>query len=298
MNKKILSGVLAAASMLSVSMAASAASTSSDASSSTSSAATSETYSGGKTYNVSAKVDYGTVDVTVPVALNNVIINPYGAAVKTELADGTKIGNRSAIASEVYTVHNNDATDGIKVMASVSVTKATGVVIKDMSLDKTSVKGYNTDDTKGITTGCAALDSFNPLVDYTAIKTATDKDTKKVSYVSGGDVAASTAQKKNFAIRVYGIAGADGDEATVLPTYKTDAKTGVVTKTAPKNTKVINFLPKGVTTDTLGTADASQNVFFTLDGDMNPEIGADATWGTEALSLSIVLKVLPVVADA
>lgn len=292
MNKKILSGVLAAASMLSFSVAASAAATPP-----ATPAPTTESYSGGKTYNVSAIVSYGTVDVTVPVALNNVIINPYGAAVQTTLADGTtKIANRSAIASEVYTIKNNDATDGIKVMATVSVTKATGVVVKDMSLTAASVKG---NDAVGANV-CDAVANFNPLVDYTAITTVVDKTdpTNPVTtYSKGGDKAAASAQKKNIAVRVYGIAGGDADAGTVLPTYKTNNTTGAVTKTAPKNASVINFLPKGAVTDTLGKAEASQNVFFTLDGDLNPELGNDAAWGTENLTLSIVLKVLPVVAD-
>lgn len=301
MSKKILAGILAAASMLSVSAVAFAAD--SDASDASSAAATTQDISGaapatGVSYGVDAIVSYGTVDAVLPattlMAKNSVVVNPYGAAVKTEKEDGsgTLATNTSFIASPYYTVKNNDEEGGLKVIATVSVKKATGLVIKQNFADAVTAGVKGADATGANTADVVA--NWDPLVDFTAIKTATDKTTKEVSYVSGGDKVEAAKQKMNTAI--YLVGGTKTADIAKGQAKKAGAEF------AAGDTFRVDFAPKGETGGTLiwlAPADDATTPavgYFTAMGDLNPEIDKENyAWGKEALSLSIVLKLVPTV---
>ncbi len=286
MSKKILSGVLAAATMLSLSTSAFAAGGSTPATPEPTTVKYDSTTGTGASYTVTANVSYGTVDVTIPKALNGVIINPYGAAVKTTLSDGTTtVASKSAIASEVYEIKNNDATDGIKVIATVAVTKASNLKVVDGTA--TMPTGWDTAvDAKDSTVVVNQGKTFNPLVSYDKITAKTDKTSGTTTYTGGGE---SAKQTKNVALRLI---GANDAEKAVIAFNKG------VKQTMDKTAKAVEFAPKGNTTGELGTAEASGSVFFSVDGDINPNLPADTEWtAKDSLSLSVVLKVLPVVAD-
>lgn len=259
MSKKILAGVLAAASILSVSAVASAAETSK---------------SNKGTYTVTAGVTEGEVDVTLPAAddvAKGVFLNPYHTAVKS---DTNK--NKSGVASKVFKITNNDSTDSIKVMATVSVSRATGVVVKDMRLNKTSVKG---NDATGAD-ACDAVGSFNPLVDYTAIKTLTDKETKEVSYVSGGNKVEGAKQKKNVGIW---LVGADDAAGVVNKPYNPDATTGQVV-----------FPPKGTNSgELIASIAASGAGYFAVNGEVNLDYTGEWDTAKDTVGLTIIIKCMP-----
>lgn len=268
MSKKILASILAVASILSVSAVASAAE-----SSETSVAATTKAYDpNGASYSISAPVSYGTVDATVPVDLNSIVINPYLAAVKTD-----NVKNKAFVASKVYEVKNNatDTNDGIKVMATTSVAKATGLVVVDA--DGEMPVGWDTATVSATdTTVVNAGQTWNKLYTYDKITAKTDKTSGTTTYTGGKF---SAKQGNNVAINLVG---------------NTD-KTKVVTTDA--SNKLVAFKAKGANTDELGsTTTTDKSVFFTVVGEVSdkaPCQDKSYAWGKENLSLSIVLKVVP-----
>lgn len=282
MSKKILAGILAAASILSVSAVAFA----------EEEAATKNITSGNLSYDVGAKVSLGTIDVTVPSKLDGIILNPYGAGVKTTI-DTKKAVNKGAVAAPVYEIKNNSTEDGILVMATTAVKKATGVVVIDADLMdpanepegwaqavKVDAKTKAPTDEKvnnGLTwSALTNYDKINLTAKYT------DKETKEVTeYISGGAV--STKQNKNFAVW---LSAADGVTDAPAATYD--------------SSKHIKFAPKGKTTDTLIEEVAkTKSGFFTVNGALNPNLPKDTEWDEtkEGLDLTIVLKILPLPAD-
>lgn len=305
MSKKILAGILAAASMLSVSAVAFAAD--SDASDASSAAATTQDVSGaapatGVSYGVDAIVSYGTVDAVLPatslLAKNSVVVNPYGAAVKTYEDDGTTLvaTNTNFIASPYYKVENNDTEGGLKVIATVSVKKATGLVIKQKYADAVAA-GVKGADAVGASTNAEVCTDWDPLVDFAAIKTTTDKTDPKnpvINYASGGEKLDVAKQKMNTAIWLVGGTSVTDIEAGV-------EKFAVAGKPKAGDTFVVDFAPKGENGGTLiwlgKAATGTPKVgYFTTMGELNPEIDKENyAWGKEALSLSIVLKLVPTV---
>lgn len=266
MSKKILAGVLAAASILSMSVVASAESSSAPA--------TTKAYDpAGATYTITAPVSYGTVDATVPVDLNSIVINPYLAAVKTDT-----VKNKAFVASKVYEVKNNatDTNDGIKVMATTQVSKATGLVVVDA--DGTMPVGWDVATVSATDTTLVhpAGDNWNPLYTYDKITAKTDKTAGTTTYTGG---ALSTKQGNNVAINLVG---------------NTD-KTKVVA--SDSSNKLVAFKAKGANTDELGsTTTTEKSVYFTVVGEISdkaPCQDKSYAWGKENLSLSIVLKVVP-----
>ena len=285
MSKKILASILAAASILSVSAAAFA--------EDEAESATKDITSGNLTYDVGAKVSLGTIDVTVPTKLDGIILNPYGAGVKTTTADGKKAVNKGAVASPVYEIKNNSTEDGILVMATTAVKKATGVVVIDADLLDAENKPEGWDDAVTVdpTTKAPTSDKVNDgltwsaLTNYDKINLAakyTDKETKEVTtYVSGGGVSAK--QNKNFAVWL-----SSADAVADAPVADYDPE------------KCVKFAPKGNTTDTLIAEVAKgKSGFFTVNGALNPNLPKDTEWDEtkEGLDLTIVLKILPLPAD-
>lgn len=267
MSKKILAGVLAAASILSVSAVASAAD---------------DAKVNNATYTVTAGVTEGEVDVTLPEKTDiekGIFLNPYKTAVKT---DSNK--NTSEIASKIFTVKNNDADDPIKVMATVSITKASGVVVKDMAAKSEDVKGA---DSVGADSAdeCEVLSAWNPLVDYTAIKTKTvtnDDKTKTVEYVSGGAKVEAAKQKKNVGLW---LSGSTTKTAVINTTFDPEATTGQV-----------GFLPKGTKTgELIANVPATQDGYFAVNGAINPEFEGEWTMGKDTLGMTIIIKCMPTV---
>lgn len=269
MSKKILAGILAAASILSVSATAFA-----DSGDASSAPATTKAYDpNGATYTVSAPVSYGTVDATVPVDLNSIVINPYNAAVKTD-----NVKNKAFVASKVYEVKNNatDTNDGIKVMATTQVSKATGLVVVDANGEMPVGWDVATVSATDTTLVHPSGDTWNKLYTYDKITAKTDKTSGVTTYTGGG---LSTKQGNNVAINLVG---------------NTD-KTKVVTTDA--SNKLVAFKAKGANTDELGsTTTTDKSVFFTVVGEVSdkaPCMDKSYAWGKENLSLSIVLKVVP-----
>lgn len=267
MSKKILASLLAVASILSVSAVAFA--TDSDASEASSAPATTKAYdpTAGANYTVTAPVSYGTVDATVPVDLNSIVVNPYRAAIKTTLDDSSVVKNNAFVASKVYEVKNNstEANDGIKVMATTSVTKATGLVVVDGTA--TTPDGWAAAGNTG---------TWNPL--YTYDKITAKKQTDGSYTYTGG--ALSTKQGNNVAIKLVG---------------STVAAANVVDSTKTTNSTVW-FKAKGTNTGELGTAAEDSSVWFTVSGELSdkaPCADEGYAWAKENLALSIVLKVVP-----
>lgn len=296
MTKKILAGVLASVSLLSLSATAFASSSSdSDSGSSSSGPALTGTVSGavdanGISYDVSAGLSFGEVDCVVPSAAafaqtGAVVVNPYGAAISTTLADGsTKVNNTSFVASKVFNITNNDTENGLKVLAAVSVKKATGLVIVDG--EATEPLGWDVaKDKAGVTIDRSKEFSttYNPLISYDKISIKYKDDKVTIDTATGG--AQSLKQAMNTA--VYLVGGTASAKA-------------VAENTGTSNTRV-NFAAKGTNTKTLlelgekgGTG--KDEGFFTVKGDLNPTINTEQyAWGKENLSLSIVLKLIPVV---
>ncbi|MDE6728058.1 MAG: hypothetical protein K2J80_09005 [Oscillospiraceae bacterium] len=299
MSKKILAGILAAASILSVSATAFAADESAAATESTTSGAAS---ANGFSYDVSADVSLGSVNVTLPTAAafkgdTAVVVNPYGAAVKSKDAKNNDVVNTSFIASPAYAVKNNDVDGGLKVIANVSVKKATGLVIVDG--DATKPTGWDEAvDKAGDSVRVNAKDDegndlndfgtvFNPLVSYDKITLTYNKEDKtQLEKAVGGAVSAK--QANNTAIKLVGaVDSADLNAATPSGTVNT-----------------VKFLPKGANGGTLlelGKADNATTPavgYFTVKGEFNPAVDKESyAWGKENLSLNIVLKVIPTVVD-
>lgn len=287
MSKKILASILAAASILSVSAVASA-----------EEAPKTQTFTGesqpdpnGVSYGVDAIVSYGTVDCVLPAATvlakNSVVVNPYGAAFTTTIK-GTDVNNTNFIASPVYTINNNDTKNGLKVIANVSVKKATGLVIVDgkakapegwaVAVDKNgdSVRVNPKDEADQPIYDYG--ETWNPLVSYDKI-TLTYKDKTKTELDKAVGGAVSTKQAMNTSISLVG--GTDAGE--------------VVKGTGNR----VDFAAKGVTGGTLLEMDkkggTNADGYFTVVGDLNPAIDKENySWGKETLSLSIVLKLIPV----
>lgn len=228
--KKILAGVLAAASMLSVSAVAFAADNETNLT------------TGAHTYEVTAAFSAGTVDVTLPTELDgSIFFNPYGSPVKTG-----SVSNTGAVASPVYTIKNNDGTDGIKVMVTPSVVTATGLTVVDPRATNANITNYN------------------PLVTY-------DKN---------GDPVDAAKQAKNIAVWV----SADTTQAgAVVSSFDGD--------------KCVPFILKNTASYKLLELAASASGYFTLGGELNPQLpegGAGVAWTEkEALKLKMVFKVMP-----
>lgn len=288
MTKKILAGVLAAASILSVSAVASAADTSIETATYSD---TSQPPTNGVSYDVSADVTYGTVNCVVPAAsamkAGSVFVNPYGAAITTTI-DNVKINNTNFIASQVYTVTNNDTDNGLKVIATASVKKVTGLVIVDgkakapagwdVAVDKSGnsvrVNPVDEADQPIYTYG----DTWNPLVSYDKITlTYKDKEKTEIDKAVGGAVSAK--QTMNTAVRLVG---------------------GTTAADVAKGTgSAIDIAAKGTTGGTLLELDNKTGTnpkgYFTVVGELNPAIDTESyAWGKENLQLSIVLKLIPV----
>lgn len=269
MSKKILAGILAAASILSVSATAFA-----DSGEASSAPATTKAYDpNGATYTVSAPVSYGTVEATVPIDLNSIIINPYYAAVKTD-----DVKNKAFVASKVYEVKNNstDSSDGIKVMATTQVSKVTGLVVVDADAEMPvgwDVATVSATDNTLVNDG----QTWNKMYTYDKITAKTDKATGVTTYTGGKY---SAKQGNNVAINLVG--NLDKDKA-VDP--------------EDSGSKKVAFKAKGANTDELGsTTTAKKSVFFTVVGEVSdkaPCMDKSYAWGKENLSLSIVLKVVP-----
>lgn len=263
MSKKILAGILAAASILSVSAVASAEAAKPN----------------NATYTVTAGVTEGEVDVTLPEKTDiekGIFLNPYKTAVKT---DSNK--NTSEIASKIFEITNNDAADPIKVMATVSVTKASGVVVKDMYAGSDSFKGADS-----VGAGDAeVVTDWNPLVDFNAIKTKTvtnEDKTKTVEYVSGGEKADGAKQKKNIGLWLSGSTTAT---AVINTDFDPEATTGQVA-----------FLPKGTKTgELIANVPATQKGYFAVNGKINPAFEGEWTMGKDSLGMTIIIKCMPTV---
>ena len=302
MSKKILASVLAAASILSISAVASA--TGGDTTPATESTINGQASADGTSYDVSADVSLGTVNVTLPTAEafkgeTAIVVNPYGAAVKSKDEDNNDIANTSFVASPAYAIKNNDKDGGLKVIATVSVKKATGLVIVDP--DTEAPLGWATGTLKDGTTpsrvkpeGAEAgdyawYDTYDPLVSYDKVTVTYKKGEEKIeanieTTVGGG---VSTKQTNNTAIKLVGAKDASklNDPAAT---------------SADVNT--VKFLPKGTNGGTLlelgkATNDSTPAVgYFTVKGEFNPAVDVESyAWGKENLSLNIVLKVIPTV---
>lgn len=279
MSKKILAGVLAAASILSVSAVASAAETSN--------------FTGGAngpSYSITAPVDYGTVDVTVPAKMDGVVVNPYHAAIKTGAAN-KEVKNKNFVASPVFEIKNNAtaAGDAIEVWATTSVTKATGLVV--VNADATMPEGWDTATVSATDTTLVhpAGDNWNPLYTYDKITAKTDK-TSGVTTYTGGKLSAK--QGNNVAINVVGIAGTSSAANAMSETKAAD----LVDPNTTETLNVVAFHAKGTNTGSLGIADKDESVFYTVCGelsDLAPATDASYAWGKESLSLSVVLKIVP-----
>lgn len=297
MSKKILAGILAAASILSISAVASA----------DESTTSFKGGAQGPNYNITAPVSYGTVDVTVPTTMESVIVNPYYAAVATKLADSdTGAKNKNFIASKVYEVVNNKTDEGIEVYATTSVSKATSLVVVDA--DATQPAGWATATVSATdTTVVNAGKTWNMLYTYDKITAKTDKTSGATSYTGGG---MSTKQGNNVAIWAVGKAGTKSTASALGTTgtdvcldLRVDGTTGELPKIEDKATgvNVVAFHAKGTNTGSLGKANANESVFYTIVGQLSdkaPAAAADYAWGKENLSLNVALKIVPVdVAD-
>ena len=297
MSKKILASVLAAASILSISAVASATGGDTPATEST---INGQASANGTSYDVSADVSLGTVNVTLPTAEafkgeTAIVVNPYGAAVKSKDAKNNDVINTSFVASPAYAVKNNDDEGGLKVIATVSVKKATGLVIVDGDAEKPT--GWDEAvDKNGDSVRVNPKDSedndlndfgtvYNPLVSYDKITLTYNKEDKtKLEKAVGGAV--STKQTNNTAIKLVGANdAADLNAASPSGTVNT-----------------VKFLPKGTNGGTLlelGKADNASTPavgYFTVKGEFNPAVDVESyAWGKENLSLNIVLKVIPTV---
>lgn len=288
--KKILAGVLAAASILSVSATAFADDTTQTFT------GTSQPPANGVSYDVSADVSYGTVDCILPaasvLAKSSVVVNPYGAAVKSEKKDATKLTNTSFIASPYYMVLNNDTEGGLKVIATASVKKATGLVIVDGKAKApdgwTTVTGKNADD-------------YNPLVSYDKLSLKyTDKEKTVIDTENSKGGGESAKQAMNTAVWLVG--GTDTDVIALGEAKYADTSEDPVP--AAGDTFRVDLAAKGTTGGTLMWLGKATNTstpaegYFTVMGDLNPNIDKEGySWGKENLSLSIVLKLVPTVVE-
>lgn len=299
--KKILAGVLAAASMLSVSATAFA-----DDPVPTTSAVQGAAPAAGISYDVSADVSYGSVDCVLPatslLAKTSVVVNPYGAAVKTpdETDPDTTIAtNTNFIASPYYTIKNNDKESGLKVIATVSVKKATGLVIVDGKA-KMPVGWDVAKDKSGTAIDRAAegYTTYNPLVSYDKVAVKYKDDKVTVDTATGG--AKSAKQAMNTAVWLVG-------GTTLADIAEGEAKYADTTNDVPAigDTFRVDFAAKGTTGGTIVWLDKAASAsnpkvgYFTVMGDLNPEIDRENySWGKENLSLSIVLKLVPTVVPA
>lgn len=301
MSKKILAGILAAASILSVSAVASA----DDTAKTTTFAGDSQPGAKGVEYGVDAVVSYGSVDCVLPatsvLAKNSVVVNPYGAAVKAKDAGASVPANTSFIASPYYKIENNDADNGLKVIATVSVKKATGLVIVDgrqadpplgwdIAVDKTGTKI----DREKEEVNKKKFSDFNPLLSYDKITLTYRKGEAKTPENIEKAVGGALATKQAMNTSVYLVGGTNTD--MIKAGEENVADKNVLAST---DTFRVDFAAKGTTGGTLlylnkkgGTKAAG---YFTTMGDLNPAIDKDTySWGKEALSLSIVLKLIPV----
>lgn len=301
MSKKILAGILAAASILSVSAVASA----EDTSKTTTFAGDSQPDAKGVEYGVNAVVSYGSVDCVLPATSvlekNSVVVNPYGAAVKDKDADASVPANTRFIASPYYKIENNDANNGLKVIATVSVKSATGLVIVDGQADPPI--GWKTAEDKTGTkidrskeeVNKKKFSDFDPLLSYDKIALTYKKGEAKTPENLEKAVGGALATKQAMNTSVYLVGGTDTSKIKL-------GKENVADKNdlTSADTFRVDFAAKGTTGGTLlyldkkgGTKNAG---YFTTMGDLNPAIDKDNySWGKEALSLSIVLKLIPVV---
>lgn len=202
MTKKILAGVLAAASVLSVSSVASA-TTRDDTATKTYGTGTGQ--ANGQ-YSVQMNVTYGDVTAEIPdtTAFNKAFINPYGATVKTlDSTNAVVAKNNSPVASGVFAVKNLDTEEGLKVNAKTKVIKATGVVVKNASTG--APFGWNE-------VSPVSADGYDYLTDYDkltlknsegkAVKATDGTSAIDTSKSTGGGVAAK--QGKNIGMWLVG----------------------------------------------------------------------------------------------
>lgn len=153
MSKKILSAVLASATILSTLSVSAFAEDPTKVTGSAVSAA------GATTYKVEAGFQAPTIDVKVP-STYNAVINPYGVPVMI----GTTVYGAGGIASPSYEIENLSADVGIKVNVNASATTRTLTIVDAASKveenkDKFAFITINADNDDGQATGYTAVDA-------------------------------------------------------------------------------------------------------------------------------------------
>lgn len=297
MSKKILAGVLAAASILSMSAVASAATP-------TTKDIATEEYKKGTTYNVGIEVTYGEVSAEVPTTTDfgKAYLNPYNATVKTKITEGTGDAavttvvakNNSYVASGVYAIKNLDEEEGLLVTATTKITKATGVVIKNPSATApwgwAKVTGNDAGDWDYLTDydKLTLKDSAGKGVTETKNE-LTDIDSEKST---GG--AASAKQGKNVGMwLVGGMTETDFVDGTDVKNFKSN-KYG-----EDEDLGYVAFDPKTETTGELMTvakkAGSNPTVgYFTIGGEMSAATAKLIDEAKDKVTFTVVFKLTPV----
>lgn len=303
MSKKILAGVLAAASILSVSSVASAETTKGGDTKVT------ETNQNTVSYVVDMTVTYGTVSAEIPdtSTFNKAFLNPYGATVKTietevddkdtddkeddETTTTVIAKNNSEVASGVFFIKNLDEEEKLRVVAKTKITKATGVVVKNptatapfgwaqVSPDKDKPYDYLTD------------------YDKLTLKNGDGKGVKETDGISAIDTTKSTGgavsakQGKNIGMWLVG-----GIKASELKTGETanNLECNVWNdKTNHAAWNWVEFDPKTETTGDLMTIAASDTGYFMLGGQLSEVAKSSIDDTKDSVKFTVVFKLSPV----
>ncbi len=131
--KKILAGILAAATMMTVALSASAATTTDKT----------VTKAGDVTYDVSVTAPKITLDLVLPAKML-AALNPYGAELKYDLTDDTKKA-KTGVVGTAHKISNKSVDYGIYIDASATTTVTTSDktkwVVKSDAADTAGTKG-------------------------------------------------------------------------------------------------------------------------------------------------------------
>lgn len=218
--KKILAGVLAAASMLSVSATAFATTTDKTI-----------TKAGDVTYDVSVVAPKITLDLVLPAKIA-AALNPYGAAIKFDPSDATKTAG-TGIVGTAHKISNKSVDYGVYIDASAITT----ITTTDKTKWTVKSDAADTDGTKGAAmalVAAATAANVNPAT-FPAAEKGAAATVDSVMYLDStvvadrtNGVAAGQVSKKKFAY----LKAATSDGATPPTITSADAYIGLTGKLA------------------------------------------------------------------
>lgn len=304
MAKKLIAGILTAASILSISSVASAADLADYG--------TSTGQANGE-YAVAASVTYGSVTAKIPSkdAFNEAFLNPYNATVKTTEPDSTDATktvvtgkNNSPVAAGIYQIVNLDKEEGLQVIAKTKIYKATGVVIKNP--ETKAPFGW------AEVTGNSASD-YDYLTDYDklTLKDANGKGVKDPGGAPGDDAydkavaslsvgadgkstggGESAKQGKNVAMWLVSMSESDVKTTTTVKNFESNEWTGtnqVAFDPKLEVTGILMNIGKDESTDESGTIG-----YFTIGGKLNKQAQDTIDEKKDTVTFNVVFKLLPV----